>query len=154
MDNFKYLGVILDNKLLWTKHIDKAKEKATMVMATCRRMVGNTWGLNPRVCKWLYTSVVRPVISYGALTWAQCLGKKGTIAKLDKLQRGGCIAALNATRSTPTQGMEIILGLTPLHIHIKSTIIMSYTRLASSNNWKPRRVEQLNPKSHCKTIER
>ena len=31
---------------------------------------------------------------------------------------------------------------------------MSYTRLASSNNWKPRRGEQLNPKSHCKTIER
>ena len=82
------------------------------------------------------------------------MGKKGTIAKLDKLQRGGCIAALNATRSTPTQGMEIILGLTPLHIHIKSTIIMSYTRLASSNNWKLRRGEQVNPKSHCKTIER
>ena len=31
---------------------------------------------------------------------------------------------------------------------------MSYTRLASSDNWKPRRGEQLNPKSHCKTIER
>ena len=154
VDNIKYLGVILDNKLSWKPHIKRATEKATMAMAQCRKMIGKTWGLNPRVCKWIYTAIIRPIVSYGGLVWGKCLETLENMEMLNKLQRKGCLSILNALKSTPTEGMEIIIGITPLHLHIKTTIIMSYTRLVASGNWTAKQGEPLSQKSHSKTIER
>jgi hypothetical protein len=57
-DQVKYLGVILDKKLDWKAHLENRQ---------CRRAVGKTWGLSPKVVAWLYTSVVRPILSYASL---------------------------------------------------------------------------------------
>jgi hypothetical protein len=55
----KYLGVILDSRLTWRKHMDVRVRKAQNVLWACRRAYGVTWGLGPRVVHWLYVSVIR-----------------------------------------------------------------------------------------------
>ena len=59
----KLLGVTLDNKLNYNTHIDNVTQKATAALMQCKRAVGPMWGLSPKTCKWIYTTVVRPILS-------------------------------------------------------------------------------------------
>jgi hypothetical protein len=68
-DQVKYLGIILDKKLDWKAHLENRIRKACIAYWQCRRAVGKTWGLSPMVVAWLYTSVVRAILSYASLVW-------------------------------------------------------------------------------------
>jgi hypothetical protein len=63
----KYLGVILDSRLNWNKHLQKIIRKTQTTFAVVRRMCGKKWGLRPSMVHWLYTRVIRPSILYAAL---------------------------------------------------------------------------------------
>jgi hypothetical protein len=62
----KYLRVILDARLTCKEHIEAKVRKARNMMWACRRACGRRWGLRPRVVHWLFTSVVRPSITYAS----------------------------------------------------------------------------------------
>ena len=118
--SFKYLGVTIDNKLNWTEHINNVSKKATNIMAQCRRMMGKTWGLKPYICRWMYMSLIRPIIAYGSIVWIKALTQVTKVKKLEQVQRRACLATLNAMTSTPTAGMEVIIGLPPIQIYLKT----------------------------------
>jgi len=65
----KYLGVILDSKLNWNRHLQKIISKAQTTFALVRRICRKKWGLRPSMAYWLYTRVVRLSIFHGALVW-------------------------------------------------------------------------------------
>jgi hypothetical protein len=48
-DQVKYLGVILDKKLDWKAHLENRMRKACIAYWQCRRAVGKTWRLSPKV---------------------------------------------------------------------------------------------------------
>jgi hypothetical protein len=68
-DQVNNLGVILDKKFDWKEHLENRMRKACIAYWRCRRAVGKTWGLLPKVVAWLYTSMVRPILSYASLVW-------------------------------------------------------------------------------------
>ena len=43
----KYLGVVLDSILNWTRHLEFAYGKVTQANWACRRAFRSTWGLRP-----------------------------------------------------------------------------------------------------------
>jgi ribonuclease HI len=129
-DQVKYLGIILDSKLSWIPHIESKVKKACMIFGQCRRAIGKTWGLQPKSVKWIYTAVVRPVISYGSLVWWQKTTLKTVMSRLNHLQRMVCLAMTGAMRTTPTAGIEAILGLPPLHIFVESVARKDIYRLS------------------------
>jgi hypothetical protein len=63
----KYLEIILDSKLNWKFHIDKGLRKASIAYWQCRRAIVKTSGLKPKVVYWIYTSVIRPMLTYATL---------------------------------------------------------------------------------------
>jgi hypothetical protein len=108
----KFLGVILDEKLIWNSHIDHRMQKATIVSRQCRRAIGKTWGLKAKVVYWVYTSEVRPISTYAALLWWK--------------KRAGSM------KSTPTAALEVILMLPPLGIYIEEKATQATDRLNCS----------------------
>jgi hypothetical protein len=62
----KYLGITIDKGLTWKKQVDKVTDKANNALWTCRGTSGKTWGLKPKVVSWIFTAVVRPIVTYGA----------------------------------------------------------------------------------------
>lgn len=131
----KFLGITLDHKLNWNKHVDFRLKKAWIALNRCRRALGPTWGLSPRVTNWLYQSIVIPTLSHGAIVWWPIIKLDTTKKKLSKLQRSACLMITGAFRTTPTAAMEALLCLTPLDITIKWRAGMAFLRLWRGGQW-------------------
>jgi hypothetical protein len=64
---------------------------------------------------WIYTVVVRPIVTYAAIVWWLRVKFRIRKAELSKMQRMACLGITGATRTTPTAAVEILLGLPPVH---------------------------------------
>jgi len=31
--------------------------------------LGSTWGINPKICHWIYIAIIRPMITHAAVVW-------------------------------------------------------------------------------------
>ena len=151
---FKYLGVILDNKLSWTKHVEAQTKKAKATIFMTRKMVGKDWGINPKTVKWLYTTTVRPILAYGALVWVGSLQRAEIISKLQKVQRMALLMMTRAMASTPTAGMETLLGLMPIECFLKKEALAAGLRLIHNGQWRARTGEELKETAHTVIIDR
>ena len=102
----KYLGLILDHKLLWNKHIEAQTTKATKALMACRRLAGQKWGTSPHILLWMYTAMIRPIITYGALMWAHKTDTKKSQQQLIKVQKlaGSCITG--SLRTCPAAAID------------------------------------------------
>ena len=83
---------------------------------------------------WVYNSIVKPQISYGALVWANKINKT-LRKKLDSVQRAALLSCTHSMRSTPTAGMEATLGVLPLHLHCKEVALKAAYRVQASQDW-------------------
>ena len=54
-----------------------------------RRMIGKSWGLNPRISYWLYTAITRPLLTYGTVVWVSCLERKTIRKKINRNTKTG-----------------------------------------------------------------
>lgn len=119
-ESAKYLGVILDSKLTWKKHIEYRLEKSLKIFWCCRKAIGKAWGITPKSILWLYTAIVRPLLSYGSFLWWRGTETAYTQNKLSHIQRVACLAITGAMSTTPQDAMEALLSLPKLHVYIKA----------------------------------
>lgn len=92
-------------------------------------MVGPKWGLGPKVVHWLYTAVVRPILTYGVLVWWPALDKNYVVKKLSRIQRAATICISGALRTTPTAALEVMLYLIPIDLYGKQIAAKAALRL-------------------------
>ncbi|XP_050547350.1 uncharacterized protein LOC126909036 [Daktulosphaira vitifoliae] len=131
----KYLGIILDSKLKWKSHVESRIKKAMTTLWTCSRALGKTWGLKPRVMYWLYTSVIKPMMLYGALIWWTRTALITARKELSRIQRMAAIAITGALRTTPTVALEALIGLPPLHLEVKAHAKATALRFHNLGMW-------------------
>ena len=53
-DSMTYLGVVLDNKLNWNKHIQSKVSKCKKFLAMLRPAIKHHWGLSPKIVQWIW----------------------------------------------------------------------------------------------------
>ena len=133
----KYLGIILDQKLTWKPHLERILAKALTANNICRRLLGRTWGLKPQLIYWSYITVVRPIVSYASLVWWTKTNESSAQALLQKVQRLACLNITGAMSTCPTAAMEVLLGLSPLHLHVKKEAALSAIKLSRTHKFKP-----------------
>jgi ribonuclease HI len=155
----KFLGVILDQKLLFHGHVKERVKKAKMVLAQVSRLIGKTWGTSPAMARWAYLTMVRPVITYAAVVWIKAAENLDSVTRLRKVQRAACMMMLSAYPSTPTASLEMLVGIRPIELHLKEVALSTSVRLKRTGHWQS---GMTNPafgwtKSHsdiCNTLQR
>ena len=134
------LGVTLDSKLTWKPHITRIARKATAALLQCRQIVGRAWGLNPTSMEWIYTAMIRPVITYACTSWVGGVNKKYLEEKLSRVQRLACFMISSAFPSTPTGALEMLLNIMPINEFILSEAVKGSYRLSRVGFWPAKTV--------------
>jgi hypothetical protein len=114
----KYLGVIMEPRLIWREHVDVKMRKAYILLWTCRWACGARWGLRPKVVHWLYVAITQPSISYASLVWWPGCQTASAKKTLSRIQRCACLRITVAIRTTHAGAMEAFTGLPPLDLVI------------------------------------
>lgn len=135
-DKAKYLGTILDRKLNFKANTDERIKKACNSFYACKKAIGKNWGFSPKIIHWIYTSVVRPVLTNSCFIWWLIMEKECNRKKLNSIQRMAATTITKCLKSTPTSALEVLLDLIPLDIYTKMVATNTAQRLNELNLWK------------------
>jgi len=127
-DSAKYLGITLDSKLNWNAHIGEKVKKAKGLLMRLKGIVGKQWGSSPALVKWVYTGIVRPMITYGCLVWGHRVDLKQWHDKLMGLNRLAVLSIAPVRKNTPTAALEIMYDLIPLDLFIAGEALKAWRR--------------------------
>ena len=140
----KILGVIFDTKLSWIPHLNQKIDKCKAILMKIKPILNRHWSPNPIYNRWIYTSVIIPILTYGSVIWERVSENKNIQKKLEKLQRLGLTGIANARRSTPTAALEHIYNVMPLHLQIKQKAQETFLRLGElkTDEWNYPRIKK------------
>ena len=109
VNEYKYLGVIIDSTLSWEAHVDSVVSKVAKTIGTLRR-AGNSL---TQAARWqYYLSVIQSDLQYGTNAYWTTLTnarQNGLIRSSERALR----AVINAPTTTPTKTILSLLNLPP-----------------------------------------
>nr|XP_042904640.1 uncharacterized protein LOC122270622 [Parasteatoda tepidariorum] len=135
-EKVKFLGVYFDSKLNWGLQLEYCTNRARKIFWSCRNAIGRTWGLSPKIVYWIYSMIISPIITYGAIVWWSRTRLSSARSNLNRLQRMVCVALSGCLRTTPTAALESLLGLLPLNLRIEVEAQTGVKRLMYLGLWK------------------
>src|SRR5438552_1597138 len=65
------LGIWLDPQLRWGSHLNKIMGKMKSQVNALAKTTGSTWGFPLLQARQVYTAVIQPALTYGAIAWHQ-----------------------------------------------------------------------------------
>ncbi|XP_026471407.1 uncharacterized protein LOC113375686 [Ctenocephalides felis] len=113
-DNIKILGINLDTKMNFKRHISEISAKCEKGLNILRKITNTKWGAYPETCLMLYRSIIRSRIDYGCFIYGAV--SQSEQKKLDRIQFSAVRTCLGAFRSTPTNVLINEAGEPPLTI--------------------------------------
>ena len=125
----KYLGVILDSKLLWTSHVNHKLGKAKRHLMAFHRAISKKYGPCPILMKRAYTTIVVPAFTYGCHVFGDRCQQISVQKALNRLNRLASLLIASVSPSTPTKGLEIIYHQMPMHILIEQKASETMARI-------------------------
>ena len=149
----KYLGVTLDSKLHWRTHIKDRISKAKKFLTHVSYITKNNWGPKPKLMRWAYLAVVRPMLCYGALVWGH--RAPDLAAELQRVNRMAINTFANFPKSTPTAALELMLDIMPIHLFCLQEALSAKVRLDDvlDLDWSGSNKNKLRNTSHLKYWE-
>ena len=126
--NLKMLGVVIDDRLNWSRHVDHACRKAVAVVNSLCRAVKPTWGLSSDMVRLLYTGAVSSIALYASNIWCDALLRKCNMTKLERLQRPLCLRVCRSYRTVSTVAAQVLSALPPLWLKVKERADLAKVR--------------------------
>ena len=149
----KYLGITLDSKLHWNAHINDKIAKTKRYLGKIANMTRNNWGPKPKLMKWAFIGIVRPMLCYGAMIWGHRAPE--LMEKLRRINRMAMNTFANFPKSTPTTALEVIMDLKPLHLHCVQEALAARIRLHGvlEFGWPGKSHTKYHATSHMRFLE-
>jgi hypothetical protein len=119
---YVYLGIIIDNKLKYTAHIEHMTRKCTKLIFSLSKSAKRYWGLRHSALKTIYTGGILPLILHGAPVWNSALNKKRQSNKVTRIQRLIQIKIAKAYCTVSNEALCVITGITPIKIKINEAV--------------------------------
>nr|CAH7715725.1 unnamed protein product [Callosobruchus chinensis] len=114
VQHYKYLGIILDGKLLWSKHIQYIKNKAEKGINILKCTTKKKWGSDPKIAKIFYSAYVRSVLDYGCVLYGSAA--KTHLTKIDRVQYQALRICMGVMKSSPCPAILAEVREPPLTI--------------------------------------
>lgn len=96
---YKYLGLILDDKLLWSHHVLHIKKKCERGLNMLKFVTRRSAGASPKIALTFYRAYIRSIIDYGCVLYGSA--SKSNLLILDRLQYKALRISLGCMRSSP-----------------------------------------------------
>lgn len=103
VNQYKYLGIILDTKLLWTKHITYVKTKCEKGINMLKCVSKNKWGADPKISLMFYRAYIRSILDYGCVLYGST--SNTNLLSLDRIQYKSIRICIGAMKSSPCQAI-------------------------------------------------
>ena len=119
-DIWRYLGFIFNYKLTFRNHIDFYSNKVISTVKYMKLLGNSTRIINPIQKWWLYRCCALSIVLYGFPLWYY--NKVLVYYHLNILRKMQWRATLwisGPFQTSPTLGVETIVGLLPIHLHLK-----------------------------------
>ena len=113
----KYLGMVLDSKLLWTHHIKYIQDKCEKGVNLLKYITNIKWGADTECSLLFYRSYVRSVLDYGSILYGA--SSTTNLKILDKIQSKCIGICLGAMRSSPVPALLAEVQEMPLYLRRK-----------------------------------
>ncbi|XP_020296074.1 uncharacterized protein LOC109861009 [Pseudomyrmex gracilis] len=139
--NVKFLGVYIDYKLSWKKHVVMTRNKVLPRVNILKAIAGIKWGAHPLVLMTAYKGLVRSVFEWGCQVTFP-LGEQ-EMQVLDRLQYACVRVACGLMRTTPTNVLLDLVCEQPLmyrHRYLLSKYVCRV--LARTNHPVGRLIEE------------
>ena len=126
---YKYLGIIFDNKLSFIPHIKYLKKKCNKTIQLLRIIAHTNWGADQKTLLKLYRSLIRSKIDYGCPIYGSA--RKSYIKEIDTIHHQGLRLALGAFTTSPIESLYAEANEPSLSMRREKLSLQYYTKLAS-----------------------
>ena len=122
----------IDAGLYWSPHIKAQAKKAKSVLHMAKKAIGRDWGQTPDRVLWITEAIARPTLEWGAIAYAHTIKPDSENAKeMGRVNRACLLGMTQAMRSTPTKGLEAMMGMMPADLHARQTASKTWARIRS-----------------------
>ncbi|GBM09014.1 Putative protein in type-1 retrotransposable element R1DM [Araneus ventricosus] len=134
--SIKYQGVFIDDKLNFATHLSELKNKTLNLYQKIKSIAASNWGLNKNIRRKIYFTVIERILLYGVPAWANNITSRQQ-RLLNSIQRKFLLNITGAYSTSPTTALQVIEGITPLHIKAQmESILVRVGRLRRDCNWE------------------
>ena len=130
VQEYKYLGVYIDEKLDWNRHVEHLRRSFSATLSLFRHLTSKTWGADTQSLIRLYVMLLKPRLDYGSEVYST----SPKIDSLSPIQNEVLRIATGAFRSSPIPSLLAVSGLLPLSHYRVIKHLNTFLRIASSPN--------------------
>lgn len=142
VNQYKYLGMILDPKLLWTRHIEYVKTRCEKGINILRCVSKRSWGADPSTALLFYRSFIRSTIDYGCLLYGS--SSNTNLKIIDRIQYKAIRICTGALKSSPCEAILAEAQDPPLELRRQYLANKYITKLRSYNLSLINKISKLN----------
>ena len=126
----RILGVIIDQNLNFTAHIEHCASKAISQITKLNVLTSGLRGANAELLITLYKSCIRPNLEYAYPVW--CSTKD--ISPLERVQYLALRKACGAMHGTPASAIDVITRTLPLDLRLNEVLLNGFLKISRKGN--------------------
>jgi hypothetical protein len=116
-DNVRYLGLFIDHKLSWHRHVKIMATRARGTLKSMKLLGNSVRGLDHGSWRLAYNAICLPVLTYGSPIWFK--QQKQLSKTLQAVQDEAVRWMMGAFRTTPTEPLHQLIAILPIHIRLQ-----------------------------------